>query len=141
MYTINDLAVMTGLTARTIRNYMKLGLLDGEKVDGVWRFTAEQFSAFVADPNVKPSLQAKKRGIVFDFLANDRKNGNAACVVLDLKTDGAGADEVSRFFCDAVNRGAEGVQFAFWYENGNTRVILSGPEDCVQGIMAQYYCP
>ena len=40
-YTINDIAMMTGLTTRTIRNYIKLGILNGEKEDGVWRFSAE----------------------------------------------------------------------------------------------------
>lgn len=41
-YTINDIATMTGLTTRTVRNYMKLGLLEGEKVDGVWQITIKR---------------------------------------------------------------------------------------------------
>lgn len=34
-YSINDVAMMTGLSTRTIRNYIKMNILDGEKVDGV----------------------------------------------------------------------------------------------------------
>ena len=41
-YTIGQVVMMTGLTDRTIRNYLSLGFLEGEKPDGQWRFTAEQ---------------------------------------------------------------------------------------------------
>ncbi len=37
-YTINHIALMTNLTSRTIRNYMKSGLLEGELMNGVWHF-------------------------------------------------------------------------------------------------------
>lgn len=138
MYTINDLATMTGLSTRTIRNYIKLGLLDGEKADGVWQFSEEQFSAFISNPNVKPTLEAKDRGIVFDFLANNKKSVNSLCVVLDLNADLKEADSVSRFFCGAANQ-MENIRFSFHYENGNARVILTGPEDCIQSILVSYY--
>lgn len=138
MYTINDLAVMSGLTTRTIRNYLKTGFMTGEKVDGVWQFTEEEVSACFSNPSILPAIQAKNKAIVYDFLANDRKKANAVCVVLDLKTDQDEAKEVSEFFCNAANY-ASGIHFAFRYENGNTRVTLSGPEDCVQAIMAAYY--
>ena len=55
-YTINDIATMTGLTTRTVRNYIKLGLLDGEKMDGIWQFSIEAVSAFMADKNPKVFL-------------------------------------------------------------------------------------
>lgn len=34
-YVINELVMFTGLTDRTIRNYLSSGILRGEKVDGV----------------------------------------------------------------------------------------------------------
>ena len=64
-YSINDLVEMTGLTDRTLRNYIKSGLLRGEKIDGVWQFTAEDYGAFISDKNVIPSLRAKKNGVVY----------------------------------------------------------------------------
>lgn len=42
-YTINEVATMTGLTTRTIRNYLKSGLINGQKVNGVWLFSSEDF--------------------------------------------------------------------------------------------------
>ena len=34
-YNLNDLAMMTGFTTRTLRNYLNQGLLEGEKENGV----------------------------------------------------------------------------------------------------------
>ena len=39
LYTIEDIANMTRLTSRTIRNYLKDGILEGKKIGGQWRFT------------------------------------------------------------------------------------------------------
>lgn len=71
--TINAVAMMTGLTARTRRNYLKLGLLNGEKENGMWRFTAGDLRDFIAHPSVKPAIQAKNKAVVFDFPAEDTK--------------------------------------------------------------------
>ena len=49
-YDLNDLALMTGFTTRTLRNYLTQGLLEGEKENGVWQFTPEQLDRFSASP-------------------------------------------------------------------------------------------
>lgn len=59
-YVINELVMFTGLTDRTIRNYLSSGILQGEKVDGMWRFTSDQVEEFVKHPAVRPSILAKK---------------------------------------------------------------------------------
>lgn len=41
MYTIKDLSMISGLTDRTLRTYLKMGVLVGEKADGSWRFSEE----------------------------------------------------------------------------------------------------
>ena len=40
LLTIEDLAKMTGLSERTIRNYLADGQLEGEKADGAWRLSS-----------------------------------------------------------------------------------------------------
>ena len=140
LYTINDVATMTGLTTRTVRNYMKLGMLDGEKVDGVWQFSLEAVSAFMADKNVQPSIQAKKNGVVFDFLANQYKKVNEICTILDFPVSEEEAMEISAFFCKEVSApGVENMKFNFSYSNGMARVILKGTEDFVSEVMKKYY--
>lgn len=139
-YTINELAVMTGLTTRTLRNYIKMDILKGEKVDGIWRFTVEEISDFVGNPYVKPSIQAKSKSVLFDFLAEDKKQQNEICIVLDLHIAEGESKEVSAFFCKEINQ-CEGGKIRFNYEmdGKNTRVILSGYEDIVMGILKKYY--
>lgn len=43
-YTLNEVAMMTGLTTRTLRNYLKMNVLKGEKLDGIWNFTEEEIA-------------------------------------------------------------------------------------------------
>ena len=139
-YTINDIATMTGLTTRTLRNYMKLGLLEGEKVDGTWQFSIEAVSDFMADKNVQPSIQAKKNGVVFDFLADRYKKGNEICTILDFPVSQEEAMEISNFFCKETCRDNVGnMKFSFDYNNGIARVILKGTEDFVSEVMKKYY--
>ena len=140
LYTINDIATMTGLTTRTVRNYMKLGILDGEKMDGTWKFSIEQVSAFMADKNVQPSIQAKKNGVVFDFLADKYKKVNEICTILDFQVSEEEAMEISDFFCkETCKENIGNMKFSFSYENGFARVILKGTEDFVSDIMKKYY--
>ena len=59
-YDLNDLALMTGFTTRTLRNYLTQGLLEGEKENGVWQFTPEQLDRFFSEPFVKEGLRIKE---------------------------------------------------------------------------------
>ena len=58
-YNLNEVAMITGLTTRTLRNYLKLDLLTGEKIDGNWSFTDEEMDAFMSNPVVKQAIKTK----------------------------------------------------------------------------------
>ena len=139
-YTLNEIAMMTGLTTRTLRNYIKMNVLKGEKSDGVWMFTEEEFAEFIVNPYVKPSLQAKNKAIVFDFLAQNKKRTNEICTVLDACVDSDEAEEISTFFCEEINKRNEGnMSFSFEKNDSFVRVILRGYEDTVMEILNAYY--
>ena len=124
-YTIGHMVQFTGLTDRTIRNYIALGILEGEKINGIWHFTPEQVERFVRDPAVKPSIQAKKNAMVFDFLLGNPKAGRRACVILDLP--GEDEKKTAEFFCHSITEGDyHDLRFSFDSLNGTPRVILSG---------------
>ena len=72
-YLISHLVLSTGLTDRTIRNYIASGILQGEKINGLWHFTPEQVEHFLRHPAVRPSILAKNNGLVYDFLLYTRK--------------------------------------------------------------------
>lgn len=142
-YTINELAMMTGLTTRTLRNYLKLNILCGEKVDGSWMFTEEDVSEFLSNPMVKPSVQAKKNAIIYDFLAEDRKKNNEICIIIDACANEDEAKEIAEFFGKRINSTPDigKLRFSYAYEikDNKVRVILSGYEDVVMNLVNEYY--
>ena len=140
MYTINHVALMSGLSSRTIRNYMKMGFIEGEMINGVWHFSAEDVGAFFGNPNVAPAIKAKRNAQIFDFLADDYKQRDEMCTVIDHRVSLEEANDISEFFCDAINREWQGIiRFGFSFNGNRARVILTGPEDAVQQLLAAYY--
>ena len=141
IYTINEIAEMSGLSTRTLRSYLKSGILEGEKVDGVWRFSSEQVLAFLNHPSTLPSIEAKRNALVYDFMSDRYKKINSMCMILDLPCDQEESVETMQFFCDAVNRceAGENLKLAYAQSGGQVRVILTGAEECVMQIMQEYY--
>ncbi len=139
MYTINDIIQITGLSDRTIRSYISQKVLEGEKVDGAWRFSAEQLSAFLNDANVLPGIRAKKNALIYDFMIENRRREPEMCLMLDLPA--SDDEKVSGFFCEAINNGEyKGIQFSFDSMGGHTpRVILKGKPEDVLRLMQQFY--
>lgn len=138
-YTLNDLALMTGLTTRTLRNYLKMGILKGERVEGIWNFTEEEIAEFFENSYVISGIQAKNRAIVFDFLAHNKKQDNEICTILDLHVQQEEAEEISAFFCEEVGKREERIKLSFEKNGAYVRVILRGYEDSVMEILNKYY--
>lgn len=137
-YTIGHIAQFTGLTDRTIRNYISMGILTGEKINGVWHFTPEQVRDFVSHSTVYPSIQAKKNGKVFDFLMDTKKQSHQICAILDLP----GEDEkvVPEYFCHTITAGDfQNITFSFDSINHAPRVILKGDAGEVLRLMNGFY--
>ena len=137
-YNLNDLAMMTGFTTRTLRNYLNQGLLEGEKENGVWQFTPEQLDRFFSEPFVKEGLRIKRSSAVFDFLADRDRKTARTCVILDLHADRRKGDAVSAFFCREM-REASDLQFSYGWDKGLARVILTGDAEAVAKILKAYY--
>ena len=83
-YTIQDIAGMTGLNERTIRSYLADGLLKGEKTDGAWRFTAEQFGDFLRQDDEKDT----GKGYKIDALHKMVDSQELASIPLKLESSG-----------------------------------------------------
>lgn len=139
--TLKELEMITGLTTRTLRNYIKTHVLQGEKHDGVWKFTLEEVAAFISDPSVKPSIRAKRNAVVFDYLLDDQKPRNEICSILDFCVDDLEAKRISDYFCNAVNQINDDQKFEFKYEKSGryVRVILRGSAEWVMNILNDYY--
>ena len=136
-YDLKDLALMTGFTTRTLRNYLNQGILKGEKIEGNWRFTPEETDAFFREPFVKEGLRIKRNGAVFDFMAEKRKDGPRTLTVLDLPASLSEAERISAFFCEQMKT-VRDAQFRFSWEQGFCRVILSGSAEAVAALTQAY---
>lgn len=134
-YTIQDIAGMTGLNERTIRSYLADGLLKGEKTDGAWRFTAEQFGDFLRQDMVRASVQAKANAVVYDFLITDRRKESAACLILDQPSVEDQEPGLREALSEQVNRLE--LRWAYRYQDGMARSILSGPPAALGELLAR----
>ena len=137
-YNLNELAMITSLTTRTLRNYLRLGALNGEKQGGAWTFTPEDVDAFLSNPAVRKSIETRRSALVFDFLADDYKRANRACVILDCPVDAEESVQLSRFFCESACEASD-IELRIGRNRGITRVILSGGEDQVMDMLNKYY--
>lgn len=135
-YTIEGIAAMTGLSARTIRSYVASGQLEGVKVDGVWQFTPEQFGDFLCQDMVRQSVQAKANGIVYDFLLAERRPEHAACLVWDWPVEGGEAEEQLRGRLMELTNRLE-LRCAYRFENGFARAILTGGPEAVGKVLTE----
>lgn len=133
-YSVRQLAECTGLSDRTIRNYLASGILEGEKTEGGWRFTPEQVEQFVRHPAVRPSILAKNHGAAYDFLSTPHENKSEICLILDLP--GRDREGVSRYFCEKITQGSyTNLRFTFDGVQKAPRVILTGDTREVMEIL------
>jgi len=136
-YNLNDLALMTGFTTRTLRNYLNQGLLNGEKTNGMWQFTAAEIERFFSEPFVKEGLRIKRSGVVFDFMAGRNKKEERSCVILDIPASLQEGNAISAFFCEKMQDAVD-VTFNYGWDSGACRVILAGAADSVADLMQAY---
>lgn len=142
-YTLTDLAMMTGLSTRTLRNYMGQDILHGQKENGIWIFSGEELDTFLAHPYIQPSIHAKRNAMIYDFLLDKKKKEEEMCTIADFNVSDEGAEEISNYFCNAINSRKDGsrLRFTFDYANDHARVILTGNAEIVMEILQGYYHP
>ena len=87
IYSIDDISKMTMLSTRTIRNYIKLGLLNGSKTNGYWQFTSDDISKFMNNDYVTQSLNTKRNSLIYDYILNDCKSINSVCSIYDYPVE------------------------------------------------------
>ncbi len=137
-YVINHIVMITGLTDRTIRSYIASGILQGEKINGVWHFTPEQVEAFIQVPEVRLAIRAKNKSLVYNFMLDDFKKEDEACIILDLPN--ADRKIVMEEFAYRINNGPyRNINFSFETYGKTPRVILKGKMEDVLEISNAYW--
>lgn len=136
LYTVNDIAKITGLTSRTIRNYLKNGNLKGKKIGGQWRFTTEDIQNLFDKGDVKKDMSTLKKNEVLDFIDGVKTDVNGPvqiCTIADYYCD---SEKSGKEMCDklsqVINSNSDatdgGANFSYEYvkNESKARFILFG---------------
>lgn len=140
-FTISELVMMSGLSDRTIRNYMKDGRLLGSKQDGKWIFTKQQIGDFFQNRFVKETLFIKQAACVDEFLGTYHKQQPSACIITDypFPTEEE-AEKLSIWLCDKLGKLPEQIkQMSFHYDHKHhtARLILIGDPEMVAKLIVE----
>lgn len=139
-YTVDDVAQMTGLTSRTIRNYLKDGTLKGKKVGVQWRFTEEDISKLFKEQKIQQEISDAKNQLVYEFLENQNKESEAVCMVWDLPTnDKSRLNEICTKIMNNINEYKDGdIRFSYQYfeDTKLARFIFCGKAEKVLELIA-----
>lgn len=117
LYTVDDIATMTLLTTRTIRTYLKDGLLTGRKVGGQWRFTRKDIERLFENSTAMKDITDTHLQEVTDFMdgVNTDLNGEIQiCSVADYYTDRDTAARLTEAFSNIIS-GSQGSN-RFYYD-------------------------
>lgn len=117
LFTVEDIAQMTSLTTRTIRNYLKDGSLVGRKIGGQWRFTEEDIKSFMSQEAVITHFKDEATQSIHDFIDGvntDIKGKLQICNIIDLYTTYEKAIEKNNQICDLVNKEVKGVDIRYY---------------------------
>ncbi len=136
LYTVEDVAQKTGLTDRTIRNYLKDGRLKGKKIGGQWRFTADDIEALFRNPGEESS--GSGADAVFD--APCAQANPDVYTVVEYQCDQSAAKELSARICaeiDDPDNNFTGIKFDYIYneKEKRARFTLRGGVDFVAAAL------
>lgn len=135
-YSIIEVSKMCGLTTRTIRNYLKDGLVHAVKENEKWYFTVDDFTDMLSNSFVSPAVKAKNNAPVFDFLADDKKQNDSVCMVIDRILS---EEETVQFISKvcSLQAAAGDVEMRLEKKENNIRIVLTGPESAVKEMYLQ----
>lgn len=122
LYTVDDVAQMTGLTSRTIRNYLADGRLRGRKVGAQWRFTEENISAIFTDAEAKKASPAAANTDVAEYLKPQPRTCTSICAVIDYPAeDGETVAPLVQKLTDQLKQlGSDEVRFSYAFDEVNS---------------------
>ena len=113
LFAVEDIAKMTSMTTRTIRNYLKDGILEGRKIGGQWRFTEGDVKKFMDSGNISKDMADRIKQDVLDFIdgVNTDYTGEIqVCAIVDLYQEKSVVEEKRNKVVEFIN--SEGNKLA-----------------------------
>lgn len=140
LYTVEDIAKMTGLTGRTIRNYLADGRLRGRKIGSQWRFTESDITALFSTPEASaPAAGTAGSEAVSEFLKPQSRSAVSICSVIDFPASAEATASMSKMITDTIASFIDGdsVNFTYQYLDDVSvgRFTIIGPIDLVSKLV------
>lgn len=139
LFTVEDIANMTSMSDRTIRNYLRNGLLKGRKIGGQWRFTMQDIKTFLDGGEVMKEMKKKQKQEIFDFVegVNSKLTGERqTCVIVDLYISQKEATGLNEKICDFIAENMfSNMRFDYDYSDEEKRArftILASPKTAIK---------
>ena len=133
LYSVEEIAEMTSVTTRTIRNYLRNGILTGTKIGGQWRFRQEDVMNMLNQENMSSDVCETSKSIVKDFLNEQYtpfSESVSVCTVADVSCSKAHAKKMGKTLCDLWNQvNIQGSNFRYDYleESQTARFTFIAP--------------
>lgn len=133
LYSVEEIAEMTSVTTRTIRNYLRNGILTGTKIGGQWRFRQEDVMNMLNQENMSSDVRETSKRIVKDFLNEQYtpfSESVSVCTVADVSCSKAYAKKMGKTLCDLWNQAnIQGSNFRYDYleESQTARFTFIAP--------------
>lgn len=140
LYTVDDIADFTNLTTRTIRNYLKEGILKGKKIGGQWRFTKQNIDELLNDNNAKVEMIDTNNQFLMDFvngINTDISGELQICTIVDYYCPVIEfASQLSQNFSDVISGSTDNKNYAkynYYYNEHEqkARYIFFGTPDYI----------
>ena len=131
-YTVADVAEFTGMTGRTIRNYLKDGTLTGTKIGVQWRFTEEDIRRLFHKESFIIETPTQH---VRNFMAGTDEDTNRLCLVFDLAS--CSEDEGISLKESLTEKEPElNVSHEYFPDTDVFRLCISGDTDSVTNALS-----
>jgi excisionase family DNA binding protein len=144
LFTVDDIAKMTMMTSRTIRNYIKEGLLKGNKIGGQWRFTEEDIKNLMQSGKYQTEYASNLRQDILDYIdgVNTHVRGEIqSCTIVDLYQEKETVERKQEKLLAYINANAETpnnwMSFSSEYiesENKVRVVIFAQPQFLIKAL-------
>ena len=129
MYNLKEVMGMFKMGERTLRRYLKEGILEGSKIGGVWRFSEKQIEDFLQVNDQLSKVKRETSRLVNDFInmPNPKKSKTTACVLIDLFIDDYKdkIEQVKKLVYEKCNSNSN-ISMNFLKDDQNYRFFLSG---------------
>lgn len=139
LYTVNDVAEMIDVHPRTVRRYLRDGVLTGKKIGGQWRFTIDDIKGIHMGDFSAKAYFSKENHENSALYKDDGQSLQVSSIVNYGLDDIDKAKETADILFESVNEsrfsGKLSFKFEFLHNEGKVRYTLWGAPSSIAEVL------